>query len=122
MTVVDLLVCGLMTVGLAQVFVRAEGGPGEWIRTHIVDPILTRIKLKKISDCTFCASVWFGFFVAALFFTYPEAVYVGAATFAGPFLLWLTGEVPRRKGMGCNKTVNAPTPPPETPNATTPGS
>lgn len=125
MTFTDLLVCGVMTVGLAQTFVRADGGPGEWLRTRVADPVLGKFGLGKLSNCTFCASAWFGFAVSILFFTVPEAVYVGAAAFAGPAMLWVVGEVPRRKGMGCNRQ-SPPTQPETTTVAaaepTTPGS
>lgn len=114
MRFMDLLVCAVMAVGLAQTFVRASGGPGAWLRTRVADPALKRLQLGELSNCTFCACTWFGMLTAILFFTVPEVVYVCAAALAGPVLQWLLGEVPRRKGMGCNKNVPVQ---PETPNA-----
>lgn len=118
LTTIDLVCCAVATVGIAQAFVRAEGGPGAWLRDRCIGPVLERCGMRKLADCPFCASVWVGLLVMALMFVMPTAVHAMAAAVAGAALVWISGEAPRRKGQGCGGRVQAKAPevaPPEGP-------
>jgi len=115
LTTIDLVCCAVATVGIAQAFVRAEGGPGAWLRDKVCGPVLERCGMRKLADCPFCASVWVGLAMAIVLLVEPTIVRAIAAAVGGAALVWISGEAPRRKGQGCGKAGGAaPAKAPET--------
>lgn len=91
----DMVSCAIGTAGLAQLWTRVDGGPGAWARERIA-PALEAMGLGELARCAFCASAWIGGAMALTAITCPPVAHAIAAAVAGPALLWLAGEAPRR--------------------------